>query len=103
MIEEVAVRGMRRQVADVSNALQSVRARAKDRHVVMFGDGENSEDNYIVNRTTVEIEFLPPIDTSHWTAETLDQHMAELRDVYIRHLPEDQRPLEEAPVQKLAA
>ena len=54
-------------------------------------------------RTTVEIEFLPPIDTSHWTAETLEQHMDELRAVYVRHLPEDQRPLDEAPAQKLAA
>jgi len=48
-----------------------------------------------LSKTTVEIEFLPPIDTSHWTAETLDQHMAELRDVYIAALPEDQRPLPE--------
>ncbi len=48
-----------------------------------------------LSRTTVEIEFLPPIDTSHWTQETLDQHMAELREVYIKALPEDQRPLPE--------
>lgn len=49
-------------------------------------------------RTTVEIEFLPPIATAHWTRENLDQHIAEIVEVYDRHLPEDQRPLS-APVE----
>jgi len=59
---------------------------------------------YRLYRTTVEIEFLPPIDTTHWTAETLEQHIAELRDVYVAALPDDQRPLpaQEQPVAKAA-
>ena len=44
-------------------------------------------------RTTVEIEFLAPIDTAHWTKEHLDEHIAEVHNVYVRHLPEDQKPL----------
>lgn len=43
-------------------------------------------------RTTVEVEFLPPIDTTTWTRETLDEHIAALQAVYARALPEDQRP-----------
>lgn len=43
-------------------------------------------------RTTVTVKFLPPIDTTTWTRETLDVHIAELREVYVRALPEDQRP-----------
>lgn len=49
-------------------------------------------------RTTVEVEFLPPISTAHWTKENLDQHIEEIVAVYDRHLPEDQRPLPAAPV-----
>ena len=37
--EEGTVRGMRPQVADVSKALQSVRALVSTGHVVVFGDG----------------------------------------------------------------
>ncbi len=57
-------------------------------------------------RTTVEIEFLPPIETADWTLETMEQHIAELRDVYLKHLPADQLPLPEeeatAPMRKAA-
>jgi len=49
---------------------------------------------YRLNKANCEVEFLPPIDTSHWTKETLDDHMAELQNVYRRHLPEDQQPLD---------
>jgi lysophosphatidate acyltransferase len=48
---------------------------------------------YRLHRKTVEIEFLPPIDTSGWTEETLPEHIEALRNVYIQALPEDQRPL----------
>ncbi len=47
-------------------------------------------------RTTVEIEFLPPIDTSAWSRETLDRHIADIHDIYARALPDDQRPRETA-------
>lgn len=44
-------------------------------------------------RTTVEAEFLPPIDTSHWTKENLDEHIKEVHEIYRRALPDDQQPL----------
>lgn len=43
--------------------------------------------------TTVEIELLPPIETAHWTRESLDAHIEEIRQVYIAALPDDQKPL----------
>ncbi len=44
-------------------------------------------------KTTVNIQFLPPISTAHWTKENLDQHIEEIRQVYLEHLPEDQKPV----------
>jgi 1-acyl-sn-glycerol-3-phosphate acyltransferase len=46
-----------------------------------------------LNRATVEIEFLPPISTSHWTQETMEAHIEELRSVYLTQLPADQLPI----------
>ena len=44
--EEGTVRGMRPQVADVSKALQSVRALVRTEHVVVFGDGESGTERW---------------------------------------------------------
>ena len=52
--EESTVRGMRAQVADVSKALQSVRALVRTEHIVVFGDGENGTEHYIMNRAICE-------------------------------------------------
>ena len=43
---------MRAQVADVTKALQSVLTLAKARHMVVFGDGDDGDGNYIVNKIT---------------------------------------------------
>ena len=44
-------------------------------------------------KTTVNIQFLPPIPTAHWTKDNLDEHIEEIRQVYLKHLPEDQKPV----------
>jgi 1-acyl-sn-glycerol-3-phosphate acyltransferase len=46
-----------------------------------------------LSREQVDITFLPPIDTSGWTKETLDEHIREVEAVFAAALPEDQRPL----------
>ena len=56
--EEGTVRGMRTQVDDVSKALQSVRALVRTGRVVVFDDGENGADHYILNRATGEINIV---------------------------------------------
>lgn len=42
----------------------------------------------------VHINVLPPVDTSHWTLENLDQHIAEIRAIMAAHLSPDQKPLD---------
>ena len=39
---------------------------------------------------TVNVEVLPPIDTSQWSVESIDQHIADVRDMYLQAL--DQKP-----------
>ena len=48
-------RGLRAQIADVSKALQSVRTLVKAGHMVVFGDGDDGDGNYIVNKITGEL------------------------------------------------
>ena len=48
-------RGMRAQVADVSKPLQAVRSLVRTGHVIVFGDGENGDQNYVVNKATGEV------------------------------------------------
>lgn len=49
--------------------------------------------SFRLRKTTVEAEFLPAIETAHWTKENLDEHIKEIHDVYRRALPDDQQPL----------
>ncbi len=39
---------------------------------------------------TVEVEVLPPVDTSEWSAETINQHVADVRAMYLRALEQDE-------------
>jgi len=40
----------------------------------------------IYHPATVDVEVLPPVDTSAWTAETIDEHVKQVRDMYLRAL-----------------
>ncbi|MCB9529420.1 MAG: 1-acyl-sn-glycerol-3-phosphate acyltransferase [Myxococcales bacterium] len=42
----------------------------------------------------IRVEFLPPIETKHWTLETLETHIEEVRQRFIAALPPEQRPIE---------
>lgn len=39
------------------------------------------------------VRFLPPIDTTHWTVDQLEQHLEELRQRFIDALPQEQKPI----------
>ena len=41
----------------------------------------------------ITIRFLPAIDTSGWNLETIEQHIADVRQAFIDALPVEQRPL----------
>jgi len=45
------------------------------------------------NEAPIEMKFLPPIETAHWTADTLQQHTDELHALFVQHLRPESRPL----------
>lgn len=47
--------------------------------------------SFLIEPGVVEVRVLPAIDTSAWTAETLDAHVAEVARIVGDALPEDQR------------
>ena len=55
MTEEGTWRGLKAQVAEVTKALQSVRGLVKAGHLVVFGDGEDGCQHYILNKITGEV------------------------------------------------
>ena len=54
MTAEGSWRGLRAQVADISKALQSVRALVKAGHVVVFGAGDAGDEHYVYNKISGE-------------------------------------------------
>jgi putative phosphoserine phosphatase/1-acylglycerol-3-phosphate O-acyltransferase len=42
--------------------------------------------DFVFRPATVEVEVLPPVDTSDWTPETIDQHVIEVRNLFARSL-----------------
>ncbi|BBM82005.1 lysophospholipid acyltransferase family protein [Candidatus Uabimicrobium amorphum] len=52
--------------------------------------GKQTGFNFI--KEPLKIEVLPKIDTSEWRLETLDEHIASVREIYIKYLGEDQQP-----------
>jgi putative phosphoserine phosphatase/1-acylglycerol-3-phosphate O-acyltransferase len=56
---------------------------------------QNSSDimpkgEVIYRPATVEVEVLPPVDTSAWSAETIDEHVASVRNMYLKALDQEQ-------------
>jgi putative phosphoserine phosphatase/1-acylglycerol-3-phosphate O-acyltransferase len=37
----------------------------------------------------VQVEVLPPVDTSEWSADTIDEHVDAVRDMFLRALGQD--------------
>ena len=46
-----------------------------------------------LRKVPITIRFLEPIDTSGWTEDKLEEHLADLRQRFIDALPPGQRPL----------
>lgn len=42
--------------------------------------------DYIFHPGTVKVEVLPPVDTSKWSASTIDTHVEEVRNMYLKAL-----------------
>ncbi|XP_031376492.1 1-acyl-sn-glycerol-3-phosphate acyltransferase-like isoform X2 [Punica granatum] len=46
-----------------------------------------------VRPAPLTVKYLPPIRTDDWTADRIDDYVRMVHDVYVKHLPESQRPL----------
>ncbi|MGI9295176.1 MAG: HAD-IB family hydrolase [Pseudomonadales bacterium] len=42
--------------------------------------------DFVFRAATVDVEVLPPVDTSSWKAETINQHVAEVRGLFLEAL-----------------
>ncbi|KAL9441579.1 hypothetical protein AB3S75_020137 [Citrus x aurantiifolia] len=40
----------------------------------------------------ITVKYLPPISTSDWTADKLDDYIKMVHDIYVKNLPEPQKP-----------
>ena len=55
--------------------------------VVIHNSGDvQPKGDLLFHPGTVEVEVLPPVDTSDWTAETIDKHVKDVRNLYLRAL-----------------
>ena len=58
--------------------------------------------DFVFRSATVEVEVLPPVDTSDWRAKTIAQHVREVRNMFARTLGQPQEK-ETAPKGKVVA
>ncbi len=50
--------------------------------------------DFVYRPATVDVEVLPPVDTSDWTPQTINEHVREVRNMFLKTLGQ---PLEKAP------
>ncbi|PON92002.1 Phospholipid/glycerol acyltransferase [Trema orientale] len=46
-----------------------------------------------VRPAPLTVKYLKPITTDDWTADKIDDYLKMMHDLYVKHLPESQRPL----------
>ena len=60
--------------------------------IVIHNSGDvQPKGDMLYHPGTVEVEVLPPIDTSDWSTDTLDKHIADVRNMYLRALEQDEK------------
>lgn len=58
--------------------------------IVIHNSGDvQPKGDFLYHSGTVHVDVLPPIDTSEWTVETLNEHVAEVRQMYLATLGQD--------------
>jgi putative phosphoserine phosphatase/1-acylglycerol-3-phosphate O-acyltransferase len=48
--------------------------------------------DFVFRAATVDVEVLPPVDTTGWSTATLDQHVADVRQLFLQVLGQDTKP-----------
>lgn len=61
--------------------------------IVIHNSGDvQPKGDILYHPGVVEIEVLPPVDTSSWSAKSLHTHVAEVRNLYVRALDQQDDP-----------
>ena len=61
--------------------------------IVIHNSGDvQPKGDMLYHPGTVEIEVLPPVDTSHWSRSTIEAHVAEVRNMYLEALDQGSPP-----------
>lgn len=50
----------------------------------------NPKGDMFYRPATVDVEVLPPVDTSNWSVDTIEQHVAEVRGLFLTALGQDE-------------
>ena len=58
--------------------------------VIQNSTDVNPKGSSIYHPATVEVEVLPPVDTSEWRVEKIDAHIAGVRDMFLKSLEQDE-------------
>jgi putative phosphoserine phosphatase/1-acylglycerol-3-phosphate O-acyltransferase len=64
--------------------------------IVIHNSGDvQPKGDILIHPGTVDVEVLPPIDTSGWSPKSIDKHVRDVRALYLRAL--DQKAVEDQP------
>jgi len=59
--------------------------------IVIHNSGDVApKGDFVFRPATVEVDVLPPVDTSGWTADTVEAHVAEVRGLFQQTLGQEQ-------------
>ena len=74
--------------------------------VVIHNSGDVApKGDFVFRPATVEVDVLPPVDTSDWRRETIEEHVAEIRGMFLETLGQGEELdfIAARPVRKIAA
>ena len=58
--------------------------------IVIHNSGDvQPKGDFLYHPGTVQVDVLPPVDTSDWAADTIDAHVAEVRKLYVEMLDQE--------------
>ena len=61
--------------------------------IVIHNSGDvQPKGDMLYHPATVEVEVLPPVDTSKWTVDKIDDHVADVRNLYLQALDQMDHP-----------
>jgi putative phosphoserine phosphatase/1-acylglycerol-3-phosphate O-acyltransferase len=59
--------------------------------IVIYNSGDVApKGDFVFRPAIVNVEVLPPVDTSAWSADTIDDHVREVRNMFARTLGQPQ-------------